>query len=273
MATYTLENAFEQFDEYRPVKLGYLAAIDFAGELARDIREAILNTEVKLAEDVAVSPNRLRDLGALAQLWKSPTLNIPQKPSSLGALLVLGSLGAAGGYAAGGLADWLIPGDTTRLRRLGAAVGGGIGSLPGLSSMAFNLAGKQPVLTSSFWDWDDRQTKAASFINVHQFNDEIWNNPQLATRLPPTIQAAASGLITGASNLPGKHKNSIFVTPMDVARMAMGMGSGAASGWLVGQALGTAFGTSPKLRKTLINTGAMAGLIKNVIPMVYQGPE
>lgn len=270
MVATDLEQQFEQFDDYRPVKLGYIAAIDFAGELARSLRESITEAHAdKLAEDPQGEPrNLVRDLGAIAQLWKSPGLNFPQKPSTLGSLLTLGSLGGVAGYTGGKLLDWAIPGDNTRLARIGAILGAGVGSLPALSGAALNAAGGMPIMTSSFWDWDVKD-KVASAINVHQFNNEVWNNPSLALRLPPTIQAAASGLITGASNLPGKPRNSVFVTPMDIARMAVGMGSGAASGWLVGKALGTAFGTSPKLRKTLITTGAMAGLIKNVIPMVY----
>lgn len=261
---------FGQFDKYNPIRLGFVAAIDKAVGVADQLQEQLFPAMVKVATE-AGDPNLFRSVGTLAQLWRAPELKgIPQKPSTLASAVILGSLGALGGYGLGRLADAVIPGDAFTLGRMGALVGGLAGVAPAAVGGALNAAGGRPVLTTSFWDWEDKQAKVAGLIDVEQFNDDIWNNPGLAERLPPTIQAAASGLVTSAANLPGKTLSG-YVTPFDVTRAAIGMGAGAASGAIVGQLLTTAFGTDPWVRDKLISTGAMAGLIKTVVPMVFGG--
>ncbi len=82
------------------------------------------------------------------------------------------------------------------------------------------------------------------------------------------MQAAASGVVTGAANLPGKF-NSSLVTPLDMGRMAAGMGSGYLSGMLVGKGLGLLFGLPPKVEDTLKRTGVWAGVVKTLIPKIF----
>jgi len=266
-------NLFLDLDEYHPIKFGYTVAIDRACDYANQVRELIYS-EHKTAESPS-GRNIVRDLGAVLQLWKSSNLPAFDKPSNLGSALMMSMLGAGAGYGAGSALDWMLPNRAIKFRRAGALAGGALGAGPGLSGMALSAAGGQPILTSSFWDWNPRENsnlgeKTAAMINVQQFNEDIWNNPSLATRLPPTIQAAASGLITGAANLPGKSWAATpFVTPFDVARMAIGLGSGAASGYMVGKALGAAFGTSDDIKNRLIQAGSMAGLIKTVVPIAF----
>jgi hypothetical protein len=105
-------------------------------------------------------------------------------------------------------------------------------------------------------------------IDVGQWNDMIWHDPRLAGPLRPPMQAAASGLITGAAALPGK-SNTRFVTPFDMARMAAGMGSGWASGAIVGKVLGMAMGMPQATQERLKNTGVMAGLVANMVPLAF----
>lgn len=107
-------------------------------------------------------------------------------------------------------------------------------------------------------------------INVARFNDMIWRDPRVAGPLDPATQAAASGLILGAANLPGK-PNTRLVTPFDVGRMAAGMGSGFLSGALVGRALGILMGMPEAAQDRLKSTGTMAGLITNLVPMAFGG--
>lgn len=105
-------------------------------------------------------------------------------------------------------------------------------------------------------------------IDVTQFNQTIWQDPRVAGMLPVPLRAAASGLVTGAANLPGKDDTQ-FVTPFDVARMAAGMGSGYLSGMLVGKALGILTGMPQETQDKLKTTGMWAGVIANLVPIAF----
>lgn len=107
-------------------------------------------------------------------------------------------------------------------------------------------------------------------IDVNELNQVIWREPEVARRLPPHLQAATSGLIVGAANLPGR-QNTNWVTPMDVGRMAAGMGSGYMSGLLVGKALGAMMGMPQDTQDKLKQTGMWAGVIANIIPKAFGG--
>lgn len=107
-------------------------------------------------------------------------------------------------------------------------------------------------------------------IDLDEFIHNVWDDPRVAGPLTPQQQAAATGLIYSAANLPGK-QNTQFVTPMDVARMAAGMGTGYMSGMLVGKALGIMGGMPDKTQDLMKNTGMYAGLIANLVPIVFGG--
>lgn len=264
-----LQRIFEDWDSYPQSKLAFAAVIDQSMDLVSRLQESLPEFADKLAsvEGAPEGNKYLRAAGALAQLWKAKELGIPQKPSTLGQALVIGGLGALGGYGAGKALDWMSPNKPFKFSRLGLVLGGAAGLTPAITGGVLNHVAGKPVLTSSFWDSPD---KTAS-INVRQFNDLIWSDPDVSRRLPPNIQAAASGLVTGASNLPGRPKNSPFVTPVDIARMAVGLGSGATSGWLVGKGLGAFMGLSKPAQNALVRSGAAAGLIKNLVPIAFGG--
>jgi hypothetical protein len=105
-------------------------------------------------------------------------------------------------------------------------------------------------------------------IDVANFNDMIWGDPRVAEPLTPPQQAAASGMMMGAANLPGKYSPR-FVTPLDMGRMAAGMGSGYLSGMMVGKVLGLVLGMPQASQDKLKDSGMMAGLIANALPMIY----
>lgn len=107
-------------------------------------------------------------------------------------------------------------------------------------------------------------------IDVNEFNRTVWQDPQVAGRLSLQQQAAASGMMTGAANLPGKYSPR-FVTPLDMGRMALGMGSGFLSGATVGRALGFLFGMPQESQDRLKQTGVIAGAIANALPIVFGG--
>lgn len=232
---------------------------------------------------------------------------IPNSPSPLASMLVGGLAGAGLGYGLGYVGENVLPNNWERgkLRRTLALIGGGAGALPGTLWGTANLAGGDSFNNTgmfqestgelppvnydvahlfenvpteigkevrSSWEKAAERYPGAGLlgapIDVDEFNFNIWHDPRVAGPLEPREQAAASGLITAAANLPGK-ANTQFVTPMDVARMAAGMGSGYLSGMLVGKALGTLMGMPPKTQDTLKNTGMWAGMVANLVPMVF----
>ncbi len=105
-------------------------------------------------------------------------------------------------------------------------------------------------------------------IPVNEFNQVIWNDPRVARPLSPGIRAAATGLVTGAANLPGR-RNTRYVSPMDIGRIAAGMGTGYVSGALVGKALSTLMGMPSETQEKLKQTGLWAGIIANVVPIAF----
>lgn len=102
------------------------------------------------------------------------------------------------------------------------------------------------------------------------FNEMLWSDPRITGEVPVPTLAAASGLVTGAANLPGR-SNSAFVTPFDIARMSAGMGSGYVSGLVVGKALGGLMGMPEETQEKLKNTGMFAGLLRTIIPVAFGG--
>ncbi len=144
--------------------------------------------------------------------------------------------------------------DTTNVgRQAGAALADGVSGLIG----GFN---KESEDTTGLY--------GAPF-DPDEFNEMLWQDSRIANRLPNNYQAAASGLVTGAANLPNKSGPSSYVTPMDMARMTAGMGSGYVSGLLVGKVLGGLMGLPESTQETLKNTGMYAGLLKSVIPIAF----
>jgi hypothetical protein len=113
-----------------------------------------------------------------------------------------------------------------------------------------------------------RLLRSNPVIPVHEFNNVINRDPRVRNRLDPAMRAAATGLITSSAHLPGK-RSTRFVTPMDVGRMAAGMGSGYISGALVGKALGVMMGMPKDTQNKLKNTGMFAGIVANMVPIAF----
>jgi hypothetical protein len=195
------------------------------------------------------------------------------------------------------------------LRNTLAAAGGAVGMLPGATWGAINASDgrnfndntlfQQPAGPNPVEDYSDvtqhfkvldhippelQQEVKMSFkqaaelhpgagfagpgIDIDKFIHDVWEDPRVAGPLSRREQAAATGLLYGAANLPGK-RNTQIVTPFDVARMAAGMGTGYLSGMLVGKALGIMSGMPDKTQDTLKTTGMYAGLIANLVPLVF----
>jgi len=230
-------------------------------------------------------------------------------PGPLTATLLGGLVGGGLGYGAGSLASAVLPDDwdKKKLRRNLALSGAALVASPGMAYMGANMLGgrsafepswragytqfdppKKPNINPSRFVMDpytnpQLQMKGAELleknallggwsamrpIDVNEFNQVIWKDPRVAGPLPPAYQAAATGLVTGAANLPGK-RNTAFVTPSDIGRMAAGMGSGYASGVVVGKALGALLGMPEEAQDRLKSTGMWAGIVANAIPIIF----
>lgn len=199
-------------------------------------------------------------------------------PRPLASTLAGGLVGAGLGYAGGGLAEWLMPHAFTpgAAKARAALLGGVLGAAPGAMGMALNNAeGKsifdkrsslQKVCDVILGDQPVPQyiKFAAGLFNpaidVRRFNNAIWDDEQS----PESTRAMASGLVYGA----GATRNSNVVSPMDVARMAVGMGSGYASATLMGKAFGALAGLSPSAQGALQQAGIWSGLLKSVVDPV-----
>lgn len=125
------------------------------------------------------------------------------------------------------------------------------------------------AITSATKSAEDTTGLYGAPFDPEEFNEMLWQDTRIANRLPNNYQAAVSGLVTGAANLPNKSGPSSFVTPMDMARMTAGMGTGYMSGLFVGKVLGGLLGLPESTQETLKNTGMYAGLLRSVIPIAF----
>ena len=270
-------------------------------QLSIDLQWKKASDEVMdLWEKAAVNPplrppkKVLERLGEYLNLWPGEYPGgIPNHPGTLQSMLVGGLTGGALGYGAGWLAEKFLPKSWERkkTRRAGALLGALAGISPGIlqGGMSANIGGSflQPEIFQESkraelskevcQEIRESFTKVSANgfglhpIPVNQFQDTIWNDPRVADRLPLPMQAAASGLVMGAARLPGKRQGTKLITPMDMGRMAAGMGSGYLSGALVGKGLGLLFGMPESTQDRLKETGMFAGVISNLVPVAFGG--
>lgn len=234
----------------------------------------------------------------------------PIGPSPVAAMIGTGLMGAGAGYGAGALTEWLMPGvfEKKRLRRLGAILGGIGGALPGLwwgtvnlrhgKSMldswphrpTFGIAGRpteaeiekaaseyltdrvvtlrrelllRPEAKKAAWG-EPVPLLYSPIIPVDQFQTAVW----LDSRTPVAYRGATAGLVDAASLSRG---GIGMISPADIARVAIGAGTGYASATLVGKVLGALAGVSPQAQKVLQQSGTWAGVITNALPLVFGG--
>lgn len=222
-------------------------------------------------------------LGPVADVtgWKEGPINALWGGSRpLSNTLAGAALGAGAGYGAGWLAEHLLPEtfQNRRLRKLFALAGGVAGAVPGGLTMVDSLSRGHGVLNpwpppaepvekaaapadgipsafpSSFLDWQPT-------INRSELGEVLLTDPHLDRRLA----MATDGLLEAASLTRG----SDLVSPFDIARIAVGMGSGLLSGMLVGKTLGAIAGLSDGAQRRLQQAGVLGGLIKGVVPLAF----
>lgn len=248
-----------------------------------------------------------RPIGHALQIVPNAANRLVGGPTPLASMLAGGLLGAGLGHAGGWLGEKAVGDDVLepgKLRRTGRITGALLGLLPGLALGGLGMAarsdqGKNPWSAwvepnllagqkqaseeeeidqfflvrrqpGGFVSCDDLSKRAdedmtgifVETIPVDAFNRVVWRDPYLT--MP--MRAAASGLVESASQVQGGIPT---VSPFDVARIAVGMGSGLLSGIAVGRVLGAVAGLHPEAQNKLQQAGAIAGLIKAVVPMAY----
>lgn len=212
-------------------------------------------------------------------------------PNPLLSMLLSGAAGAGVGYAGSKLYGSLMPQGTVDQERAthnGVLAGGLTGmAVPGLlwalpAYQAFGPKGlwSSPAKLAALVDKaalelnvavkpDDLMQKVADagamfapIVPVDSFNRVVLGDQHLS----PDLRAATAGLTTGARLLSG----SPMVSPADIARMAIGMGSGAVVGTAVGKVLGAVGALTPDAQAKIQQAGVLAGLIKSVVPLVFR---
>jgi hypothetical protein len=229
-------------------------------------------------------------------------------PSPLAATIASGALGAGAGYLSGRGLEHFFPEkfQKGKLRKRLAIAGGLAGAIPGvwLGAVNHRLNGPKGWLMP-FGATDSDQEHQAEALNTingfldilseatsisrretekradafdglagganlyvkaidkDRFNRAVWDDPYL----PDVYKGMTSGVVEGASQVAGYE--SPFISPMDIARIGIGMGTGWASGLVVGKTLGALAGISPSTQKTLQQAGIYAGLIKGTVPKLF----
>jgi hypothetical protein len=270
-------------------------------QVLREDRAAPAGYGVEPWMPIKVAAGAFRPVFDAAQLTPNKLNALVGGPTPLASSLAGGLLGAGLGYGGGWLAEKLLGSrvlEPGRLRKNLALAGGAVGTLPGLYLGSVGarlnaedgksplkaliepnrLFGKQsgvaemlielnlpddPVFKKSAEDFVDQAGGLyMPSIPVDAFNRTIWMDPNT----PIPLRAAATGLIESASQLQGGAR---MISPFDVGKIAVGMGSGLVSGMLVGKALGALAGLTPAGQDTLRRTGMWAGALANVIPKAF----
>jgi hypothetical protein len=99
-------------------------------------------------------------------------------------------------------------------------------------------------------------------IDKDRFNRAVWDDPYL----PDAYKGMASGVVEGASQIAG---DSSLVSPLDIARLGVGTGSGWLSGLVVGKTLGALAGITPDAEKKIQQAGIFAGLVRSTVPLMF----
>jgi len=219
--------------------------------------------------DDAVGEIKVATAFAPAMKWFDWPGSLAGGPTPLTRTLTGAGLGAALGYGGGWLSSQLWPDkylDKKKARRNMAIMGAAAGGLP--TSYFFGRPAVEQhgmsgwLKKSELLEESRRFQKYASArlptIDVNRFNQVIWEQ-----ELPPAVKAMTTGMVSAASASRGGAR---LVSPFDVARIAVGMGSGAASAALVGKTLGAIAGLTPESQDAIFRTGAGVGLLMNVVP-------
>jgi hypothetical protein len=249
-------------------------------------------------------------LASAAQFQPNALNNLWGGPNPLSATIGGGLLGAGLGYGGGWLAEQFLPEkyfEPGKLRRNTALIGGLAGMGPGLwhgfdqqfrgpeenrgpgawirtfpwhkesasrfTNIKTGLCKQLPDAAQALNElWEKSADEAggayAQTIPLDQFGRTIWNDLRSqGGYTSPQLAAATTGLLQAAS-LSQAGANTI--SPADIARIGIGMGSGYASGMFVGRTLGALAGLRPEAQEALQQAGIWAGVLTNTVPLLFR---
>lgn len=207
--------------------------------------------------------------------WRAGPLNAMWGgPRPVTNLLVGSALGALGGWGAGRLAEEFLPEryfSPGAVRRRAALLGAAVGAAPA-AWQAFDNVRTTGDPAAVLDRWPVPLDKAAADAGWRKaadvFDPVIPRDPFVASVMadpytPARLRAATAGLVEAAAAVRG---GSDLVSPWDVARIAVGAGSGLVSGVVAGKALGLLAGLTPGGQEKLQQAGLWAGVLKAVVP-------
>lgn len=233
-------------------------------EVPSAVRTALADPFTKAAEDGTPGLKHLADVAG----WRAGPINANWGgPRPLTNLIVGAGLGSLGGYGVGRLAEALLPEryfDRGVLRKRTMQAGALIGSLPALWQGYDNLRQSGQDVGSLTAPWPVASGEKAALdmfdatINRDTFNRDVMNYDGTPLRL----RAATAGLVEAASAV----SDSPFITPWDVAKVAVGAGAGLMSGIIAGKALGFLAGLNPAGQSAVQQAGLWSGLLGAVVP-------
>lgn len=247
-------------------------------EVPGAVRAALSDPFVKSAEG-PTGDGSIPGVKHLADVmgWRSGPINaFWGGPRPVTNLLIGAGLGSLGGYGLGRLAEAVLPERYFKpkaLRRRGALFGGILGALPaawqtydnvrqtGAASSVFDRWPAVKASADRMWTGEAVKEAAGLFeasIDRDRFNDHVMSFGDT----PLQVRAATTGLVEAASAVG----RSPFVTPWDVAKVAVGAGTGLVSGIVAGKALGFLAGLSPAGREGVQRIGLWTGILNSVVP-------
>ena len=202
-------------------------------------------------------------------------------PSPLSVSLLLGAAGAGAGYGAGKLYDATIGRnryvEEGRAPKSFATMGGILGAGLPLSTWGIvNMAEMGPKGLVSGWPGGAFKKAELSFskaaavaggyygdaIPVDNFNRMVLSD----AAIPPVTRALSAGIVEAASRRRG---GSRFISPVDVAHIAVGAGAGYLSGAILGKTFGMIGGLAPNAQQALSRTGALAGAVNSAVGVAF----
>jgi hypothetical protein len=238
------------------------------------VRAALAAPLLKRADGPDAPPEGLSGLSPLADVlgWRAGPLNAHWGgPRPVTNLLVGAGLGSLGGYGLGRLAEEVLPAgyfEPKALRRRAALMGGIAGALPPIWQGYDNVRTSGGDLGAVFDQWpakaaDGPEVKEAAALFDPVIDRDEFNREVMAFGgTPMPVRAATAGLVEAASAVAGRPT----VTPWDVARVAVGAGTGLVSGVVAGKALGFLAGLTPEARQGVQRIGLWTGLLNAAVP-------